>query len=114
MPLKLSAGDFKKKVVFKKPTTVKNSEGGMENDYSAEILTWAAEREVDQKRVMEAGGTAFSDTRLMYVRYSAAREAIKDNWLLEIDGIDYTINSRVVVTESGLKVFEITAKAKHG
>jgi SPP1 family predicted phage head-tail adaptor len=113
VPLRLSNGEFKKKVIFKKPSTVRNNEGGIEKGFTDEILTWAAERKIDARRVMEAGGTAQADTRLLYVKYAAGRDAINNTWLLEIDGMEHTITSKVLVQESGLKVFEITAKAKH-
>lgn len=114
MALKISSGDFDKRVTFKSPTKVKNNEGGTDITHTVSFTTWAAERSIDQKRVMEAGNTALLDTRFFYIRYAESRKVIDKDWLVSIDGVDYTLHSKPEVKESGLKVFEIIAKGKHG
>jgi SPP1 family predicted phage head-tail adaptor len=112
MAINVNAGDFKKKVVFKQPTVTKNSEGGIEKGYTVQITTWAAERKIDQRRVLEAGAQSLVDTRLLYIRYAASRSVIAKDWLIEIDGADYVITAKPVVIDEAIKLFEIQAKAK--
>ena len=113
MALKINSGDFNKRISFKQPAKVKNNEGGTEKDFTVAFTTWAAERKVDQKRVFESGGSDLLDTRFLYIRYAESRKVIDKDWLVNIDGVDYTIHSKPTVQESGLKVFEIIAKGKH-
>jgi SPP1 family predicted phage head-tail adaptor len=117
MALKLSAGDFKKKVHIRKYGEAQNSEGGVEGgSVLIHIVTFAAVRKWDQKRVLEAGQADLLNTQLIYIRYSNERATIGEgnlkDWRIEIDGKEYNLFSRPVLIESGLKVFEITVKGK--
>ena len=110
--MKLGAGDFKKKVAFKQPTETQNEEGGTEKDFVTSITTWAAEKTWSQARAVEVGNVDLVNTKIIYIRYAQARAVIDKDWLVEMDGKRYTIFSKPIIQDSGLKVFEITCKAK--
>lgn len=110
--MNLGAGDFKKQVVFRKPTITQNNEGGEVKTFADTIVTWAAVKDWTQKRVLEANNPALVDTRIIYIRYASNRAQIDKDWRVVIDGKEHVIQSKPLIIESGLKVFEISCKAK--
>lgn len=113
MALILSAGDFKTKVVIKKPTDVKGNQGDVAKTFAPFLTTWAAVKTISQQRIAELNNPALLDTVFFYIRFAEDRKEIGVDWLIEMNGINHHIFSKPTLRESGLKVIEITAKAKH-
>lgn len=114
MAVKINSGDLKHKVVFKQPTSSLNDEAGVEYSYDpplSTVITWAAMKNIDIRRVTEAMQTVLIDSRDFYVRYSSQTSPIDKKWLIEWKSKNYTIHENPVVDEEN-KFIRITAKTR--
>jgi SPP1 family predicted phage head-tail adaptor len=108
----VTSGDLKHKVVFKQPVSSLNDEQGIELSYPTDtIITWAAVRNIDVRRLTEASQTILADSKDFYVRWSSANEGITKDWLLVYKGDNYTISETEPINEE-MKFIRFTAKTR--
>lgn len=111
MPVEVTAGDLKHRVVFKQPTSSLNDEGGEEKTFTTILTTWAKVTAFKQNRVVDADTTVLAEALDFYIRYNSSTAEINKDWLLEYQDLDYTIH--LIENVDQLKNFiRITAKAR--
>lgn len=112
MALSIHSGDLRYRIELKSPVETKNDEGGVERSYTSQIITYAAIRAIDTRRVNEAAATALLHSKDFYIRWSETREdSITKDWILIYQGDTYTIHEIENIDEKG-RFIRLTAKFK--
>ena len=107
----IDAGRLNRRVVFKKPVSSLNNEGGQEVTYSPEVTTLAFVTKFIQSRATEAENTALTDAFDFYIRWNDARSEIDKDWLIEYKGNDYVIHLIETIDQEP-RFLRFTAKSR--
>jgi len=106
----IGAGELKRTVSFKKPTSSRNSQGSKQSVFTGQF-TARAKIEGTNMRVQEIA-PALLNTDTVYIRYSEDRTAIKTDWLLAYDGMDHIIHSVEFIGAERNQFIKLIVKAK--
>lgn len=87
----VDAGELKRYVSVKQPTTTRNAEGSKEVTYADWIIVKAKITRNSQYRALEANATVLLNTDTVWFRLDEQRKGITKDHLLYFDGIDHTI-----------------------
>lgn len=105
----VDSGQYNRKVIFKKPTTTVNDEGGQSAAYANELTVWAKIKRNNQVRALEANATALINSDTLIIRNADDRPQINKNWLVNYDSKDHVIHS---IDDSNVTEVLFIVKAK--
>lgn len=93
-----SISELRVPIIFKSNTGTVNDEGGLAEDYTNQLATVAAVKQISQNRAIEAGIDALFEANEVIVR-NLDLEGLNKDWIVEYDGSNHTIHS---ITPFGL------------
>ena len=88
----INAGELNRQVVFKLPTSTRNSEGSKENAYAALPAVKAKIEQTNQQRALEVAPVLVGTDKI-YVRYSSLTKDVTKDWLVNYDSKDHVIHT---------------------
>lgn len=108
---KIDAGELRRTVVLRQPVSVRNNEGGKETSYVDAITCRAKIEQNNSQRAIETA-PALLNTDSVWIRLTADRSAVANDWLVKYDKIDHVIHS--IDTDELSGFIKLIVKVKNG
>lgn len=102
----MSAGDLNRRVILKQPVSVRDN-GSKETTFIDAYTAFANIERTDSRRAIERGATVLLNTDRVTIRHTISREQINEDWLVNYDGKDHSIEN----IDTADKYITLTTKA---